>query len=77
MILKFLLFRERQEEEERKRLGIEKKEESDEEEFAGGDPFKRLDVQELKKKVIFKKIWLSLESYPPGFSKPATSVSEC
>ena len=42
--------RERQEEEERQRLGIEKKD-SDEEDIVNGDPFKPLDVNELKKKV--------------------------
>ena len=44
--------REKQEEEERKRLGIEKEDSADDE-IVNGDPFKPLDLETLKKKVCF------------------------
>lgn len=45
--------REKKEEEERKRLGIQKEEEVDEDDdiVGGSDPFKRLDSEEIKRKV--------------------------
>ncbi|KAL8563310.1 hypothetical protein ACOMHN_028833 [Nucella lapillus] len=42
--------RERTEEEERSRLGVEKKNSDDEDIVDGGDPFKRLDLNQLKQK---------------------------
>ena len=45
--------RERKEEEERKKLGIEKEEEPEEEDDFVGGPWKRLDAEEIKKKVFF------------------------
>ena len=49
-----LYFRERKQAEEDARLGIVRTEDSDDEDI-GGDPFKRVDVEELKKKVMNDK----------------------
>lgn len=51
MMLLTWICREKQEEEERKRLGIENKD--SDEDVANGDPFKPLDLDTLKKKVGF------------------------
>ena len=49
-----LYFRERKQAEEDARLGIVRTEDSDDGDI-GGDPFKRVDVEELKKKVMNNK----------------------
>ena len=50
----FLLkFREKAEELERTKLGLGKRPDSDEEDIVDGDPFKALDINELKKKVPY------------------------
>ena len=56
--------RERKEEEERKKLGIEKEEEEEEDDEIIGGPWKRLDADEIRKKVKFKylqQIYMSKE----------------
>lgn len=51
--------KEKEEAEEKRRLGIEVAEESEEEELVG-DPFKRLDVNTLTKKVCYFIPYISL-----------------
>ena len=56
--------RERKEEEERKKLGIEKEEEEEEDDEIIGGPWKRLDADEIRKKVKLKylqQIYISKE----------------
>lgn len=57
-----LFDREKKEEEERKRLGIEKLP-SDDEDVLDGDPFKRVDINKLNEKVCSFEIIMILCSF--------------